>query len=70
MNILYVGDIMGEPGIKTLEQTLPALRRQRSIDGVIAQAENVSEGRGITNAVWISVPVVTGVFTRMKLFRP
>lgn len=48
MNILYVGDIMGEPGIEVVEQVLPGLVKEQQIDFVIAQAENVSDGRGIT----------------------
>lgn len=48
MNILYLGDIMAEPGIQVLERQLPILRRERQIDFVVAQAENTSEGRGIT----------------------
>lgn len=48
MNILYVGDVMGETGLRTVEEILPGLRREHSIDLVIAQAENVSDGRGIT----------------------
>jgi metallophosphoesterase (TIGR00282 family) len=50
MNILYVGDIMGEAGITMLEQTLPGVRRDRSIDFVVAQAENTTHGRGISVA--------------------
>lgn len=50
MNILYIGDVMGEVGLQVVEATLPALRRERSIDVVIAQAENLSEGKGITTA--------------------
>jgi metallophosphoesterase (TIGR00282 family) len=50
MNILYVGDIMGELGIKTVQRVIPKLRRERSIDVVIAQAENVTEGRGMSVA--------------------
>lgn len=46
-NILYVGDIFGEPGIETIERILPELKKEHSIDIVIAQAENVSEGRGM-----------------------
>jgi metallophosphoesterase (TIGR00282 family) len=49
MNILYIGDVMGAMGLQTVEQVLPALRRERRIDIVVAQAENLSEGRGITN---------------------
>jgi calcineurin-like phosphoesterase len=50
MNILYVGDIMGEPGIRLIEKELPGLRNELKVDGVIAQAENVSNGKGITLA--------------------
>lgn len=48
MNILYVGDVMGEMGLETVEKVLPELRRNKKIDLVIAQAENVSGGKGIT----------------------
>lgn len=48
MNILYVGDVMAEMGLLAVEKVLPELRQNRNIDLVIAQAENVSEGRGIT----------------------
>jgi 2',3'-cyclic-nucleotide 2'-phosphodiesterase len=39
---------MGEPGIETVERVLPALVTEKKVDLVIAQAENVSEGKGIT----------------------
>ncbi|MGH7196072.1 MAG: YmdB family metallophosphoesterase, partial [Candidatus Saccharimonadales bacterium] len=48
MKILYVGDIMGEVGLRLIEKILPHLRRQQQIDLVIAQAENVTSGKGIT----------------------
>jgi metallophosphoesterase (TIGR00282 family) len=48
MNILYIGDIMGQPGIDTVEAILGDLVKRESVDLVIAQAENVSEGKGIT----------------------
>jgi metallophosphoesterase (TIGR00282 family) len=47
MNILYIGDVMGEVGLQVVEQVLPELRESLQIDLVIAQAENVTEGRGI-----------------------
>jgi len=50
MKILYVGDIMATPGIEIVEQLLPQLRTDYDIDLVLAQAENVSEGKGITPA--------------------
>jgi len=39
---------MGELGIQVVEQMIPKLRTKQHIDLVIAQAENVSDGRGIT----------------------
>jgi 2',3'-cyclic-nucleotide 2'-phosphodiesterase len=48
MKVLYIGDVMGELGIQVVEQMIPKLRNEEHIDLVIAQAENVSEGRGIT----------------------
>ncbi len=48
MKILYVGDVMGEVGLTVIERTLPAVRAEHHVDLVIAQAENVTEGRGIT----------------------
>ena len=50
MKILYVGDIMGEAGIKVIESVLPALIVERQVDFVIAQAENVSDGKGMAIA--------------------
>jgi len=47
MNILYVGDVQAEPGLKVVEQILPMLRTEHEVDLVIAQAENLSDGRGI-----------------------
>jgi metallophosphoesterase (TIGR00282 family) len=48
MNILYVGDIMGEPGLALVEKELQRLRNVHSVDFVVAQAENVTSGKGIS----------------------
>jgi 2',3'-cyclic-nucleotide 2'-phosphodiesterase len=48
MKILYVGDIMGEPGRDVVGELLLDLRREFAVDLVIAQAENVSHGVGMT----------------------
>ena len=48
MNILYIGDVMGEMGLQTVSEVLPTLERERSIDLVVAQSENVTEGKGVT----------------------
>ena len=48
MNVLYVGDIMAEMGIQSVEMILPDLVREESIDIVVAQAENVTDGKGMS----------------------
>ncbi len=48
MNILYLGDIMGPAGIKVVSDLLPRIKTENKVDVVIAQAENVSDGKGIT----------------------
>jgi metallophosphoesterase (TIGR00282 family) len=47
MKILYVGDVMGEPGIRVVEKVLPELHQEHKIDFIIAQAENLSDGKGV-----------------------
>ncbi len=48
MKILAVGDIVGENGLKKLEEVLPNLKKQMNIDFVIVNGENVAGGMGIT----------------------
>ncbi len=50
MNILYIGDVMGEMGMLAVEKVLPEIRQSRSVELVLAQVENLSEGRGILPA--------------------
>lgn len=52
MKILYIGDVMGETGLAVVEKILPELRRAEKIDLVIAQAENVAAGKGVTLAAF------------------
>lgn len=48
MKILFMGDIVGDPGRKTVARLVPQLARERGIDLVIANAENAAGGNGIT----------------------
>jgi 2',3'-cyclic-nucleotide 2'-phosphodiesterase len=50
MHILYIGDVMGEMGMQAVEKVLPELKAKHKLDMVVAQAENVTEGRGIIAA--------------------
>ncbi len=48
MKVLYIGDIMGEPGRKAINRALPKIVSQRQVDLVIGNGENVAGGFGIT----------------------
>ena len=48
MRILFIGDVVGEPGRKAVATLLPKLRDQRAVDFVIANGENSAGGSGIT----------------------
>ncbi|MFG0317123.1 MAG: TIGR00282 family metallophosphoesterase [Planctomycetota bacterium JB042] len=48
LRILTVGDVVGAPGRRVLKQHLKALRRERDVDFVVANAENVTNGSGIS----------------------
>ncbi len=48
LNILFIGDIVGKIGRKTIAKILPSLRKELKINFVIANAENIAHGSGIT----------------------
>ena len=48
MNILFIADIFGKPGRQIVSRRLATLRANLGIDVCIANCENVSSGRGIT----------------------
>ena len=48
IRILCLGDIVGRPGRQIVHQKLPLAVKQHRIDLVIANAENISGGSGIT----------------------
>jgi metallophosphoesterase (TIGR00282 family) len=48
VKILFIGDIVGEPGRKAVQVILPRLRGEQALDFVIANGENSAGGNGIT----------------------
>ncbi|MBY0522393.1 MAG: YmdB family metallophosphoesterase [Gemmataceae bacterium] len=48
MRILFIGDIVGQPGVTFLKRAVPALVASEGIDLVIANGENASGGLGMT----------------------
>jgi metallophosphoesterase (TIGR00282 family) len=51
MKILFIGDIVGNPGREAVKILLPGLKREHALDFVIANAENAAGGSGITPRV-------------------
>ena len=51
MNILFIGDIVGSPGREAVNKLLPGLKKELSLDFVIANAENATGGSGIVPKV-------------------
>jgi metallophosphoesterase (TIGR00282 family) len=46
--IMFLGDVVGEPGRRALTETLPRLIERHSPDFVVTNGENVAGGLGIT----------------------
>jgi metallophosphoesterase (TIGR00282 family) len=47
MRILFIGDIVGTPGVQFVRRVVPALRAREALDLVVANAENASGGSGM-----------------------
>jgi metallophosphoesterase (TIGR00282 family) len=50
VKLLFIGDIVGQPGRRAVRGLVPKLRRQHGVDVVIANGENSAGGSGITVA--------------------
>ena len=48
LNILFIGDIVGEPGRQAVKELVPKIVKREKIDFVIANGENTAGGSGIT----------------------
>jgi hypothetical protein len=48
MKLLFIGDIVGQPGRRAVKELLPKLRADHSLDFIIANGENSAGGSGIT----------------------
>ena len=51
MNILCIGDIVGEPGRDAVGKLLKGLKEEFAIDFVVANAENSAGGSGLTERI-------------------
>ena len=50
MKLLFIGDVVGEPGRRAVRQLLPRLRSRFDFECVIANGENSAHGAGITSS--------------------
>ncbi len=48
MRILFLGDIVGHPGVSLVRRAVPLLRVRERLDCVVANAENAAGGSGLT----------------------
>ena len=52
LNLLCIGDVVGGPGRRVLQEGLPILVEQHGVDCVIVNAENAAAGSGLTNDLY------------------
>ena len=55
IRLLFLGDVVGEPGRKAVSDTIPGLKEEMNIDFVIVNGENSANGRGITPRIAIGL---------------
>jgi hypothetical protein len=55
LTILFLGDIVGEPGRSAVIARLPELKRELAVDFAIVNGENAAAGRGITPKITIDL---------------
>ncbi|MBN2417390.1 TIGR00282 family metallophosphoesterase [bacterium] len=76
MNILFIADIVGRPGLKAVEHVYPRIRDEESIDITIANGENAAAGKGLLPAdadflFDMGIDVITSgnhIWNKQKLF--
>lgn len=55
LTVLFLGDVVGEPGRNAVIARLPQLKEQHGIDFTIVNGENAAGGRGITGKITIEL---------------
>ena len=51
MKILFIGDIVGEPGRRAVAELIPKIRKREGVEFIIGNGENVAGGSGVTPAL-------------------
>src|SRR5437763_11258191 len=55
LTVLFLGDIVGEPGRNAVIGRLPQLKEKQALDFIIVNGENAAGGRGITGKITIEL---------------
>lgn len=55
IRILFLGDVVGEPGRKAVIEQLPLLKQSENLDFIIVNGENSAGGKGITPKIAIDL---------------
>src|SRR5262245_21254096 len=55
LRLLFLGDIIGEPGRRAVAEMVPKIRKELGVDFVVANGENAAAGRGITGRIAIDL---------------
>jgi 2',3'-cyclic-nucleotide 2'-phosphodiesterase len=55
LTVLFLGDVVGEPGRSAVTARLPELKSRLALDFVIVNGENAAGGRGITGKITIDL---------------
>src|ERR1700716_1126904 len=55
LTVLFLGDVVGEPGRNAVIARLPELKEQHGLDFIVVNGENAAGGRGITGKIAIDL---------------
>ncbi|MFA6171368.1 MAG: TIGR00282 family metallophosphoesterase [Patescibacteria group bacterium] len=50
LKVLFIGDVSGRVGREAIAKLLPKIKKENKIDLVIANADNIAHGKGVTEA--------------------
>src|SRR5205814_5202669 len=55
LRVLFLGDVVGEPGRTAVIAKLPELKQNLNLDFIVVNGENAAGGRGITGKITIDL---------------
>ncbi|HVI81961.1 MAG TPA: TIGR00282 family metallophosphoesterase [Chthoniobacterales bacterium] len=55
LTVLFLGDVVGEPGRNAVVARLPELKERHAVDFIVVNGENAAGGRGITGKITIDL---------------